>query len=576
MKFEQLKLVPELLQAIRDQGIETCTDIQEKAIPLVLDGKDVSGLSQTGTGKTFAFLVPIIEKILRSKKPESIDDPELKNRIFPDWKPSHFVLILAPTRELVDQISNVCRKIGTPCGIRSASVIGGVDYEPQKQAIGEGVDIVIGTPGRLLDLYNNHVIHFKHARALVFDEADRMFDMGFKDDMVFVLQRSPQERQILLFSATLNFDVSNTIYRFNSHPIELNVSRDQAKAGDVADEIYHVGDDDKPAFLLSILRREKPRQAIIFSNFKHSVDRITDFLNSNELPAVGISSLLTQAQRDRVINQFKNQNEKNILVATDLAARGLDIKGVDLVINVEMPDDAENYVHRIGRTGRAGEKGKAFSLVGDKDLPALSRIEDYLKNKIQIGWLEDTDLVKDFVPVKSDSGRDSRIRKTGLAAAKDRPPFEQSLRRPRPPRRHDNRDHRDHRGPRPDQANGGQRPQGPRHEGQRHEGQRHEGQRHSGGHENQKPQRHEGHRPDNVHRDRRTRRHSEDQGQQRPGGQGQQQRHGRPDNRPQGKQHHRHKPQGRNVRTSGPRPNAPTQQASAIQKITGFFKKLFE
>ncbi len=552
MKFEELKLVPELLQAIRDQGIETCTDIQEKAIPLVLDNKDVSGLSQTGTGKTFAFLVPIIEKILRSKRPDEVTDPDLKKRIFPEWKPSHFVLVLAPTRELVDQISEVCKKIGTPCGIRCASVIGGVDYEPQKKAIESGVDIVIGTPGRLLDLYNNHVIHFKHSRALVFDEADRMFDMGFKDDMVFILQRSPQERQILLFSATLNFDVLNTAYRFNSHPIELNVSRDQAKAVDVTDEIYHVGDEQKPAFLLSILRREKPKQAIIFSNFKHSVDRITDFLNDNELPAVGISSLLTQAQRDRVITQFKNQNEKNILVATDLAARGLDIKGVDLVINVEMPDDAENYVHRVGRTGRAGEKGKAFSLVSDKDLPALSRIEDYLKNKINIGWLEDADLIKEYKPVRSGHDRDSRIRKTGLAAAKDRPPFEQSLRRPRPYRERPGRSERPY---------GGHENQRPPQRHPRPQGRRHEGNEHQQG--------------DNVHRDRRTKRHGEPRSNQQ---QQQLQGQGRSDHRQQNRNQFRKHHPNKNVRTSGVRSNAsaPTGAGGTIQKITGFLKKLFD
>ncbi len=571
LKFEDLSLAPELLQAIRNQNIETCTDIQEKAMPHALEGRDVSGLSQTGTGKTFAFLVPIIDRILKSKqKAETLSEDQQK-RMYPDWRTSHFALVLAPTRELVEQISQVAKTLGEPCGIKSTTVIGGVDYDPQKQAIAGGVEIIIGTPGRLLDLYKNHVVHFKDVRAIVFDEADRMFDMGFKDDMNFILQRCPPERQILLFSATLNFDVLNTAYKYGSHPVELNISRDQAKAVDVEDELFHCGEEQKPQFLLSILKRQKPKQAIIFSNFKNQVERISNFLNANEMPAVGISSLLTQAQRDRVINQFKNENEINILVATDLAARGLDIKGVDLVINCELPDDAENYIHRIGRTGRAGAKGKAFSLVCDRDVSALSRIEDYLKQKVKIGWLEDSDLVQEFKPVPSDEYKSrSHVRKTGLAAAKDKPPFEQSLRRPRPQGRHHQNGaagDRPHRPQRQDQQHPSRRPDQRsdhrpdlrhRTENERPDHQRSENQ-------SAKPN------SQNVHRDKRTRRHLEGP------------------NRPQNSQQTRHSHNSQQKRPADfKRPpqkpnrtfksNRPSSQSSAplIAKVTGFFKKLFD
>jgi ATP-dependent RNA helicase RhlB len=456
LKFEELDLQPEIMDALRQINISDCTPIQESAIPLVLEGKDISGLSQTGSGKTFAFLVPLIERILRTRRKPTENPTELdQKRSFDAWNTGHFVLVLAPTRELADQIHKAISTLCKPeLGIKTALVYGGVEYESQTAAINNGVDIVVGTPGRLLDLYKNHHINFKQIKAIVFDEADRMFDMGFKEDMVYILQRTPQDRQILLFSATLNFDVMNTIYRFDSNPVEINVSRDQAKAVNVTDEIFHVGDQDKPQYLLSLIHRAKPKQTIIFSNFKMNVDRITQFLSNNGVPAVGISSLLTKSQRERVLQQFKNENERNTLVATDVAARGLDIKGVDLVINYDLPDDAENYVHRIGRTGRAGAKGHAISLVSDRDVMALSRIEGYMKQKITIGWLEDEFLIKEFKSLQRDNYRgESRAKKTGLAAMKAQTPQGEKSPRQNRNRNFDNRDNRDNRDSRDNRDN---------------------------------------------------------------------------------------------------------------------------
>lgn len=374
-------------------------------MPPVFDGKDVAGLAQTGTGKTAAFLIPIMDRILRARPAQGeISDEEkalIEKRAFKDWKPQNFILILVPTRELAEQVQDNINKLSVDSGLRGFAIYGGTGYDKQKEALKNGVEFIVATPGRLIDLYKEHLVDLKQVRAIIFDEADRMFDMGFKDDMKFILQRVPRERQLLVFSATLNFDVLNTVYQFGSEPVEINISRDQAKAENVKDQIFHVGSDEKPQHLLSLLKVHNPKQAIIFTNFKMSVERIARFLVDNGVPAMAISSLLTQAQRNRVIEQFKAENDMNILVATDVAARGLDIKGVDMVINYELPMDCESYVHRIGRTGRAGTTGQAFSLVGDKDIESLARIEDYLKHKIEVGYLETEQLLKDFKPMSS-------------------------------------------------------------------------------------------------------------------------------------------------------------------------------
>jgi len=405
LKFAELNLDPSLLSAVQKLGYEDCTPIQEQAIPPVIEKKDVAGLAQTGTGKTAAFLIPLMERILRAR-PVPDDAPQeqkdlAEQRAFKDWKPLNFILILVPTRELAEQVQENIIELSGDSGLRGFAIYGGTGYDKQKEALKNGVEFIVATPGRLIDLYKEHVVDLKQVRGVVFDEADRMFDMGFKDDMKFILQRIPRERQFLVFSATLNFDVLNTAYQFGAEPFEINISRDQARAENVKDEIFHVGSHEKPQHLLSLLKVQNPKQAIIFTNFKLNVEKITKFLTDNGIPAMAISSLLTQAQRNRVIEQFKAENHLNILVATDVAARGLDVKGVDLVINYELPMDCESYVHRIGRTGRAGTEGKAFSLVGDKDIDSLYRIEEYLKHKITIGFLETSQLLTEFKPFPS-------------------------------------------------------------------------------------------------------------------------------------------------------------------------------
>jgi superfamily II DNA/RNA helicase len=530
LKFSELNLDPLLQSAVDKLGYQETTPIQTAVIPHVLAGRDISGLAQTGTGKTAAFLIPLMDRILKKS--------------FTEWRPQNFILILVPTRELAEQVYENVVKLSEFSGLKGVSIYGGTGYEKQKEAFRNHVDFVVATPGRLIDLYKEHVVDLKQVRAIVFDEADRMFDMGFKDDMKYVLQRVPRERQFLVFSATLNFDVLNTAYQFGAEPVEIDVSRDQAKAENVKDEIFHVGYEEKPKYLLSILKKHNPRQAIIFSNFKLNVEKLSQFLNLNGVPSMAISSLLTQSQRNRVIELFKAENEKNILVATDVAARGLDIKGVDMVINFELPNDAESYVHRIGRTGRAGEEGKAFSLVSDRDVEALSRIEDYLKHKLPVGWMEDTELVTEFKPPSADSYHEDR-------------PFDR-----RPPRRehgqggHPRRERRDFKG----------RSDGPPRRHDRND---------------RRPEHRSERRPEHRHEPRADQRTDQPKirplgnGQHAPQGKRPQQRFERPHQGP-AKRHPQHPhPRPRPHQAKHQSQHAPKQK-SVIEKVSGFFKKIFD
>ena len=409
--FKDFDLCPELRESLERLRFIQCTPIQSEAIPRILQGQDVAGLAQTGTGKTAAFVLPIMERIMRSRR-DTHSSPEdspgkIQSKAFENWRARNFILILVPTRELAEQVENHVSQLSGQSGIRSVSIYGGVPYEKQKKGLKEGVEFVVATPGRLIDLYKEHLVDLKQVRTIVFDEADRMFDMGFQDDMKFILQRVPRQRQFLLFSATLNFEVMNTAYSFGANPVEINISRDEARAENVVDEIFHLGDGEKPQYLLAILKKYKPQQVIVFSNYKIKVERIARFLQINSFPARGISSMLSQAQRNRVIEQFKQRGEQNILVATDVAARGLDIQGVDMVINYELPEDSENYVHRIGRTGRAGASGLAFSLTSDRDVESLARIENYLGSQLKVAWMEDEFLGEEFQPMPRD-GRPPR------------------------------------------------------------------------------------------------------------------------------------------------------------------------
>lgn len=404
-KFADWNLHEELTKSINELGFDTPTPIQNRCIPLILSNQDVAGLAQTGTGKTAAFLIPMIEKILNSQK---VTDETSAKPHFENWQDNNFILVLVPTRELVSQVIDNFKQLTKHSNLKAVFLYGGVGYDEQIANLKKPYQFIVATPGRLIDLYKEGHLDLKQARAAIFDEADRMFDMGFQDDVFFILRRMPKDRQLLMFSATLNLHVTQMAYQVHSNPVEIDVSRDQVTADNVEDFISHLAHEEKPKYLLTLLKKYQPKQVIIFSNFKSKVARITDFLNNNGHSALGISSLLSQNQRNNVMKRFKGDNQHNILVATDVAARGLDIQGVDMVINYELPDDAENYVHRIGRTGRAERKGQAFSFVSDKDVEALMRIEEYLKEKLEVLWLEDNEFVDDFKAFPEDQERRPR------------------------------------------------------------------------------------------------------------------------------------------------------------------------
>ena len=608
MKFSELNLHPLLMKGIETLGFQEATPIQAEAIPLVIKGLDISGLAQTGTGKTGAFLIPLMERILRTKEMNEEADPELKARAFDSWKAGHFVLILVPTRELAEQVYEQVEKLGASANLKGVSVYGGTGYEKQKEGFRNKVDFVVATPGRLIDLYKDNVLDLKQVKALVFDEADRMFDMGFKDDMKFLLSRIPNQRQLMVFSATMNLDVMTTVYQFGSDPTEINISKDSARAENVKDELFHVGQEEKPQILYSLLKLHNPKQAIVFTNFKNNVERIAQFLIDNGIPAVPISSLLSQSQRNKVMELFKEvDNQYNVMVATDVAARGLDIKGVDMVVNFELPQDSESYVHRIGRTGRAGQVGQAFSLVSDRDVDSLQRVEEYLQQKVAVGFLDDSQIVKptkpfpDYVKFNQTFGF--------LKGADGKEPRAEGGRRE--DGRHEGGRHeggRRERGPRPPRNQNERRP---RHEGGRREDGRHDGGRHEGGpREGQENVRAEGARPEGSRSEHaRGPRHEggrHESGRREP-------REARQDNRPdlrlpraeraakleqqvrkpQGKEGSQRPVQGNgkaHAQSAGakrPHPNAgkksqnrsgrphPSAQKSVVQKVSSFFKKLF-
>ena len=468
-KFTDFQLHPTIIKAIEAMGYNNCTPIQARCLPILLKGQDIAGLAQTGTGKTAAFLIPMIDRILRSQE----KNEELPDRVFKDWQDSNFILILVPTRELVTQVLDNLHQLTAGSGLTSIFLYGGVGYDEQKASLKKPYQFLVATPGRLLDLYKEGLVDFKQVRAMIFDEADRMFDMGFQQDVFFILNRVPKERQLLMFSATLNFQVTEMAYEAHSNPVEIDVSRDKVTTENIEDFIIHLGKEEKPKYLLSIFKKYNPQQVIIFSNFKNKVNRVADFLTENGYPALGISSLMTQVQRNRVIERFKSENKHNIMVATDLAARGLDIKGVDLVINYEMPEDAENYVHRIGRTGRAEQKGMAISFVSDRDVESLVRIEEYLKEKLDTIWLDDTDFVTDFKPLPPEDFYRPRFDK---GAPPDRGPRRNSSDSRRP--RRDDGPRRDSSGPR--QEGGPRRDSGPRRDGPNRDGPNRDGPRRDG------------------------------------------------------------------------------------------------
>ncbi len=377
LNFESLPLPEQVLQGIRDAKFTTCTPIQSKSLPITLERKDLAGQAQTGTGKTAAFLITVFTRLLENA-------PSTEGKAGPRS------LIIAPTRELARQIEKDAILLGKHCGFRTVCVIGGVDYDKQRNQIKDGVDILIATPGRLIDFYKQKFFSLKKVEVLVVDEADRMFDMGFIADLRYLFRACPayDKRQSMLFSATLNHRVMELCYEHMNNPVRVAIEPDKAVVEAITQILYHVGQHEKFNLLLGLMKQEAGEKVLIFSNTKVECEQLEWKLNHNGFNAGQISGDLHQRARIKVLERFQ-EGELDILIATDVASRGLHIDNITHVINYDLPQDAEDYVHRIGRTARAGKKGTAITLCCEDFAQHLDRVEDYLKGKIPVAWAEE-------------------------------------------------------------------------------------------------------------------------------------------------------------------------------------------
>jgi ATP-dependent RNA helicase RhlB len=386
--FASFDLPPEISQGIEDAGFLTCTPIQEKTLPLTLAGKDVAGQAQTGTGKTAAFLIATFNYLLRRPP----DDERKPNQVR--------ALILAPTRELAIQIHRDAVKLGRHTGLQLGLAYGGTDYDSQRQRLVEGVDVLIGTPGRIIDYFKQHVFDLRKAQVVVLDEADRMFDLGFIKDVRFLLRRCPhpEQRLGLLFSATLSLRVSELAYEHMNNPQQVQVEPDQVTARQVRQILYHTANEDKIPLLLGIMQRIDAQRSIVFVNTKRDGEKVWSYLEGNGFKSAILSGDVPQKKRQSLLARFQ-AGELAILVATDVAARGLHIPDVSHVFNYDLPQDAEDYVHRIGRTARLGAEGDAISFACERYVYSLPEIEAYIGASIPVQQVSDELLAEPAPPV---------------------------------------------------------------------------------------------------------------------------------------------------------------------------------
>ncbi len=356
LKYVDSGIHPDILRAVLEMGFEVMTPIQEQAIPVLLEGKDIIGQAQTGTGKTAAFAIPMIQRI----------DPGLK-------KPQG--IILCPTRELAMQAAEEIRKLTKYAhGIKVLPVYGGQDIGRQIRALSQGIQIIVGTPGRVMDHLRRHTIKTAHIKMIVLDEADEMLNMGFREDIETVLADMPDEHQMALFSATMPQAILDITDTYQKNAVYVKVMPREITVAAIKQAYYRVAKKDKSEAICRLLDYYQPARSLIFCNTKRMVDDITGYLKDKGYEAEGLHGDLSQNQRDTVMNLFRN-GRCRILIATDVAARGIDVSGVDAVFNYDVPEDIEYYVHRIGRTGRAGRKGRAFTLISGREIFKIRDIE---------------------------------------------------------------------------------------------------------------------------------------------------------------------------------------------------------
>lgn len=372
MSFTQLGLAEPLLKAIEKRGFTAPSPIQEKAIPVVLEGRDVLAAAQTGTGKTAGFGLPILQKLMHSDKVAA-------NNVK--------ALILTPTRELAAQVEESIRHLGEFLPLKTACVFGGVGINPQMMKLRKGVDILIATPGRLLDLYQQNAVKFSQLEILVLDEADRMLDMGFIHDIKRVLRLLPEKRQSLLFSATFSPDITALAQTITQDPVSISTTPANTTVDAVQQHLVTIDKSKKTTALICLIKQKKWEQVLVFSRTKHGANRIAEKLTRSKIPSAAIHGNKSQGARTKALADFKKGDIK-VLVATDIAARGIDISELPIVVNLDLPNTAADYVHRIGRTGRAGASGQAWSFVCAEELQNLKDIETLIQKLLPRETLE--------------------------------------------------------------------------------------------------------------------------------------------------------------------------------------------
>ncbi len=420
VRFDQFELTDTVLAGIGDCGFTQATPVQAATLPIALTGHDVAGQAQTGTGKTAAFLIVIFDHLLRH--PPAADRRPNQPR----------AVVLAPTRELAIQIHKDAVALGSHTGLTLGLVYGGVDYEKQRKQMADGVDVLIGTPGRIIDYFKQHVFDLRATQVMVLDEADRMFDLGFIKDIRFLLRRmpAPEKRQSMLFSATLSYRVMELAYEHMDNPQRVQIEPEQVTAERVKEQVFFPANADKIPLLLGLLRQDNPERSIVFCNTKRNTELVAGYLEGNGFRVALLSGDVPQAKRQSLLKAF-TAGECTIMVATDVAARGLHIPDVTHVFNFDLPQSAEDYVHRIGRTARAGAKGDAVSFACEDTAFYLPEIEEYIGHKLPTENVTADLLVKPEPPVRQEraprrpahGGKQQRTQhSSGKTSAQQQPP----------------------------------------------------------------------------------------------------------------------------------------------------------
>ena len=410
-RFTDFSLEPQLLTGLSDAGFDYCTKIQAQSLPVALAGKDVAGQAQTGTGKTAAFLLAIFNHLLTHPKPESGDGVNPR------------AVVLAPTRELAIQIHRDAEMLGKATGLKLGLVYGGTGYHEQRESLSAGVDVLIGTPGRLIDYFKQQVFDLKGVQVLVLDEADRMFDLGFIKDIRYILRRMPppKERLNLLFSATLSHRVHELGYEHMNDPEEIKIDAETVVADRLLEEVYYPANSEKLPLLLGLMRQTEGERVLVFANMRVTCDRLGRSLKQQGYSAGVLSGDVPQKKREQLLKGF-TEGKHRVLVATDVAARGLHIPSVSHVFNYDLPQDPEDYVHRIGRTARAGASGHAISFACEDHAFSLMDIEEYIGHAVTRQEISEGMLEAPAPNTKADAQKSSERKERNEARGKKEEP----------------------------------------------------------------------------------------------------------------------------------------------------------